>query len=132
MSIRPLGRLTTVCLAANVLLAAGGTMAADAERGRRLYEALECAACHGPAGRGDGPVGKSLAQVGQPPGDWADASGFALDTDKDGRTGTPRDVGDVIRRGAFVFGGAQMMGPTKGLSEEDVADLVAFVRSLAR
>ena len=42
-----------------------------------------------------------------------------VDTDKDGKTGTDRDLRNVIVRGALVFGGSQMMGPTKGLSDEE-------------
>ena len=106
--------------------------AADADRGGRLYEKAECGKCHGPSGQGDGPVGKTLEQLGKPPGDWSDPTSFKLDTDKDGQPGSDRDLANVITRGALVFGGSQMMGPTKGLTDDDVADLVAFIRSLSQ
>lgn len=112
--------------------AAAAVSAADADRGGRLYEKAECGKCHGPSGQGDGPVGQTLEQLGKPPGDWSDPTSFKLDTDKDGHPGSDRDLANVITRGALVFGGSQMMGPTKGLTDDDVADLVAFIRSLSQ
>ena len=147
MSKRPSGAPTTAPIAALMwiglatLLAvpaasdSSGTSAAsaaDADRGGRLYEKAECGKCHGPSGQGDGPVGKTLAQLGKPPGDWSDPTSFKLDTDKDGQPGSDRDLANVITRGALVFGGSQMMGPTRGLTDDDVADLVAFIRSLSQ
>lgn len=109
----------------------GRAQVADAERGGRLYEKAECGQCHGPLGLGDGPVGLALEQIGKSPGNWSDPETFKLDTDEDGKPGTDDDLWNVIRRGALVFGGSQMMGPTKGLSDDDLADLIAFIRSLA-
>ena len=127
-------RLETLACALVLLsigLASGAAFAADAERGGRLYVRAECGDCHGPTGQGDGPVGLALEAVGRPPGNWTDPSSFDLDTDDDGRTGTNRDLANVIRRGALVYGGSQMMGPTKGLSDDDLADLVAYIRALS-
>jgi len=131
MSNRPLGSVLLAGLTCIALLASGHAQAADAARGKRLYEKADCGKCHGPRGLGDGPVGLTLEQIGKSPGNWSDPKAFKLDTDKDGKTGTDRDLWNVIRRGALVFGGSQMMGPTKGLSDDDLADLVAFIRSLA-
>lgn len=131
MSNRSLGRILLAGLTCAGLLASGNAQAADAARGKRLYEKADCAKCHGPLGRGDGPVGRTLEQIGKSPGDWSDPAAFKLDTDKDGKKGTNRDLRNVIKRGALVFGGSQMMGPTPGLSDDDLADLVAFIRSLA-
>ena len=104
----------------------------DTARGRRIYEQAECTQCHGLSGRGDGPVGLSLEKIDKSPGDWSNpAEAFKLDTDKDGQTGTRHDLKNVIVRGALVFGGSQMMGPTPGLSDDDLDDLVAFIGSLA-
>ena len=150
MSKRPSGAPTTAPIAALMWIglatllavpaasdtsdtsAASAASAADADRGGRLYEKAECGKCHGPSGQGDGPVGKTLEQLGKPPGDWSDPTSFKLDTDKDGQPGSDRDLANVITRGALVFGGSQMMGPTKGLTDDDVADLVAFIRSLSQ
>ena len=131
MSNRLTGLLTLTAVVCVAMLLAGSAPAANAARGKRVYEKADCAKCHGPEGRGDGPVGLTLEQIGKSPGNWTDPSTFKLDTDKDGRTGTDRDLRNVIERGALVFGGSQMMGPTKGLSDDDLADLVAFIRSLA-
>ena len=138
MSRRPLGmhaRKSLGFVLALSMLSASFAFAAepgDADRGRRLYEKADCAKCHGPLGLGDGPVGLTLEQIGKSPGNWSTPDeAFNLDTDKDGKTGTDRDLKNVIERGALVFGGSQMMGPTKGLSDDDLADLVAFIRSLA-
>lgn len=104
----------------------------DAARGGKIYEQADCTQCHGLSGRGDGPVGLALEKIDRSPGDWSNpAEAFKLDTDKDGKTGTRRDLGNVILRGALVFGGSQMMGPTPGLSDDDLDDLVAFIGSLA-
>lgn len=130
-STSPLAMFSLAGFACIALLLSGPAQAADAARGKRLYEKADCAKCHGPRGRGDGPVGLTLEQIGKSPGDWSDPTTFKLDTDKDGKTGTDRDLRSVIERGALVFGGSQMMGPTKGLSDDDLADLVAFIRSLA-
>ncbi len=131
MSKSPLRRCLLAGFFCVALLLSGTAHAADVARGKRLYEKADCAKCHGPRGRGDGPVGLTLEQIGKSPGDWSDPSTFKLDTDKDGKAGTDRDLRNVIKRGALVFGGSQMMGPTKGLNDDDLADLVAFIRSLA-
>jgi mono/diheme cytochrome c family protein len=59
------GRLLTATLLGAALLAAGGARAESATasngaHGKQVYEQL-CSACHGPYGRGDGPVAKDLA-----------------------------------------------------------------------
>jgi len=45
----------------------------SAAMGRELYRASGCGSCHGPVGRGDGPVAKTLAP---PPRDLRDAAAF--------------------------------------------------------
>lgn len=97
----------------------------DAEEGKALYDA-NCSTCHGPGGKGDGPVGSAL----QPPPRDFTIGDFKLDADKDGKPGSDADLALVIAQGAAAFGGSPMMAPWGHLSEDDRADLVAYVRSL--
>jgi len=99
--------------------------AGDAAKGKTLYEA-NCATCHGPGGKGDGPVGSAL----QPPPRDFTVGDFKLDADKDGKPGSDADLMLVLAQGAAAFGGSPMMAPWSHLSEQDHADLVAYVRSL--
>ena len=95
-------------------LAAGG----DVAKGKALYEGRGgCVNCHGAAGRGDGPAGKML---NPPPADFTNQKSKAkkdaelLKTIQDGRTGTA-------------------MAAFKGqLSEQEIRDLLAYVRSLSK
>ncbi|HUK34165.1 MAG TPA: cytochrome c [Vicinamibacterales bacterium] len=59
-----------LCLA----MSAGGCAGApSAAEGQQLYRGNGCATCHGPLGRGDGPVGRTLTP---PPRDFRDAHAF--------------------------------------------------------
>jgi len=103
--------------------------AGDAAAGNAKFQAL-CVSCHGESGKGDGPTGKALAAAGQPaPRDFTIGE-FVLDTDKDGKMGTDADIKNVITKGALVYGGSAMMAPVQGLSDADLDNLIAFIRSL--
>ena len=123
-------RFWTTCFLAAAFLAPGAALAAgDVEAGREKFQAF-CASCHGPEGKGDGPTGKALAAAGQPaPRDFSKGE-FKLDTDGDGKTGTDADLKNVITKGAMAYGGSAMMAPVAGLSDQDLDNLVAFIRSL--
>ncbi len=103
--------------------------AGDVAAGKAKFMSL-CVSCHGESGKGDGPTGKALAAAGQPaPRDFT-VGDFVLDADKDGKTGTDADLREVITKGALVFGGSMLMAPILGLSDEDLDNLIAFIRSL--
>lgn len=103
--------------------------AGDVAAGKAKFMSL-CVSCHGESGKGDGPTGKALAAAGQPaPRDFT-VGDFVLDANKDGKTGTDADLREVITKGALVFGGSAMMAPVQGLSDADLANLIAFIRSL--
>jgi mono/diheme cytochrome c family protein len=103
--------------------------AADIAAGKAKFQTL-CVSCHGESGKGDGPTGKALAAAGQPaPRDFTIGE-FVIDPDKDGKTGTDADLKEVITKGALVFGGSAMMAPIQGLSDADLDNLVAYIRSL--
>ncbi len=96
-------------------------------KGAALY-AQHCNLCHGPQGKGDGPA---AAALNPKPRDFTSGV-FYLDANADNETGEPIDLARVIRDGPGAFGGSELMvgfGPT--LSDDDIRDLVAFVRSLA-
>jgi len=103
--------------------------AGDAAAGKTKFLQL-CVACHGESGKGDGPTGLALKAAGQPaPRDFT-VGEFVLDPDKDGTKGSDADLKEVITKGALVFGGSPLMAPIAGLSDADLDNLVAFIRSL--
>ena len=75
-----------------------------------------CSSCHGDAGRGDGPAGRSLDPR---PRDFADPRWQSSTSDERIRT--------VIRRGGGAVGLSPLMAP-HDLSEADVGALVAYIR----
>ena len=106
----------------------GSALAADVAAGKAKFMEL-CVSCHGEGGKGDGPTGKALAAAGQPaPRDFT-VGDFKFDTDKDGKAGTDADLKNVISKGAMAFGGNAMMAPVV-LSDTDMANVIAFIRSL--
>jgi mono/diheme cytochrome c family protein len=88
--------------------------AADPERGEELF-AAHCAVCHGPAGEGTA-TGPPLVHIIYEPGHHSDEA-FHL----------------AVQRGTqahhWDFG---PMPPVSGLSREEVADMIAYVRDLQR
>jgi mono/diheme cytochrome c family protein len=99
--------------------------AADAEAGKTLYMG-NCMSCHGLTGKGDGPVGNALTPK---PRDFSKGE-FAFDADEDGTKGTDADLLKVIKGGAAAVGGSPLMAPWGHLSDDDVANLIAFIRTL--
>jgi len=87
--------------------------AGDATRGGSIYMA-NCMACHGKEGAGDGPAARAL----RPPPRSFVAPEFWQDMSSD-------RIRTAIRSGSP---GSAMMG-FPALSDQDVADLVAFVES---
>ena len=122
MTVRT-ARLAAI-LAATLMLPAAG-FAADAAAGKTTFDTM-CASCHGTTGKGDGPVGSAL----QPPPRDFSTGDFKYDTDKDGTPGTDADLKGVITQGAAAFGGSPLMAPWPALSEDDVANIIAHIRSL--
>jgi len=98
----------------------------DAERGARSYMQA-CWICHGAAGRGRGPAAD---QLNPKPRDFRVGS-FTIDANANGETGEAIDLARVILVGAEPFGGSELMqGWHEVFTEEEVRDLVAYVRSL--
>ena len=88
--------------------------------GRRDY-ALYCASCHGAAGDGDGPLAAALDPR---PARHSDAEYMAGLSDA--------DLFRVIQEGGAALGKSPLMAAWGGtLSEAQIKDLVAFIRTLA-
>ncbi len=115
----------TAALAAAALLAPGAARAADAAAGKATFT-TNCVTCHGESGKGDGPVGAALTP---PPRDFTKGD-FKFDTDKDGKTGTDADLKNVVQKGGAAFGGSPLMAPWPTLSDADIANLIAYIRTL--
>ena len=120
-------KLSTIvaAAAAAALLAPAAALAADAAAGKTIFTA-NCASCHGDSGKGDGPVGAAL----QPPPRDFTVGDFKFDTDGDGKAGADADLKGVITQGAGAFGGSPLMAPWPTLSDDDVANVIAHIRSL--
>lgn len=118
-----LSMLAAVIAACTFLPLAG--FAADAAAGKASFD-LNCASCHGVSGKGDGPVGVAL----QPPPRDLTQGDFKFDTDGDGKIGTDADLKAVIAQGAAAFGGNPLMAPWPTLSDEDIDNIIAHIRSL--
>src|SRR5690606_13864298 len=92
----------------------------DAAQGQQLY-AQYCASCHGPEGAGDGPIAATLD-----PKPASHADGEYMNSLSNAH------VFQVIKGGGPAVGKSPLMAPWGGtLSDDQIWDLVAFVRSLA-
>jgi mono/diheme cytochrome c family protein len=88
----------------------------DLEKGKTIYNGIgACAACHGALGKGDG---VASAALNPKPRDFS-VGVFAIDTDKDGKTGTETDLSNVIEKGAAAFGGSPLMAARADIAPAD-------------
>jgi mono/diheme cytochrome c family protein len=94
---------------------AGPALSADADKGRPLYEKY-CLLCHGPEGRGDGPVGLHA----NPP-----AANFHSPESK---RKSDAALLQSIQQGHPETAMASWRG---ALSEEQINDIIAYIRKLS-
>lgn len=91
----------------------------DVQAGAKLHQ-QECARCHGPEGKGNGPAGKLLKVK---PADWTDPTRMAALSEDHLLT--------VIKQGGKVAGlSTQMPDFGSKLSDAKVRDLIAFIKSV--
>jgi mono/diheme cytochrome c family protein len=115
------GLILLALLIGRVVMAQMGVATADPAKGKRVYS-LYCMTCHGDAGDGRGPVGKTL---NPPPRDFTVAD-FRYG-------GTDQDLFEVISNGAAPKGGSPLMAPWGAIIPEgDRWALVVYIRSLKR
>ena len=92
----------------------------DPERGAAQYATL-CASCHGPRGGGDGPIAASLDPK---PADHSNGAVMNALSDE--------TLFRVISEGGSAVGKSPLMAPWGGtLSDDDIRDVIAFIRTLA-
>jgi len=97
-----------------------GAGAGDAVAGAELY-ATYCSSCHGPRGEGDGPLAASLEPK---PANHRDAAYM--------RSLSDAHLFQVVKEGGAAVGKSPLMAPWGGtLSDEQIRDVVAYVRTLA-
>ncbi len=93
--------------------------------GQALYESY-CQVCHGADGEGDG-EGVPATMVRPRP---FSAGVFKFDTDADWQKGSDADLANVIRNGTAAYGGSQLMPGWSNLTDEELGELVGYIREL--
>ena len=97
-----------------------GNLRGDAAAGAQLY-ATYCASCHGPEGKGDGPVATTLKPR---PANHADHVYIGSLSDA--------HLYQVIAQGGAAVGKSPLMAPWGGVvNDEGIRDLIAFIRKLS-
>jgi len=97
-----------------------GSLRGDPAAGVKLY-ATYCASCHGPEGKGDGPVAATLSPR---PANHADPAYMGTLTDE--------HLYKVISQGGTAVGKSPLMAPWAGVvNDEGIRDLIAYIRKLS-
>jgi cytochrome c oxidase subunit 2 len=122
------GRAALAALVTVVLMAAAacGSSSSDelseaGQRGRRVANASGCASCHGPDGQGG--VGPK----------WTDLAGSEV-TLADGRVVVADDAyltTAIVDPGAEFVAGFTVQMPTNARSDDEVADVIAYIHELS-
>ena len=93
----------------------------DAKAGGTVFT-VQCAKCHGDAGAGDG---REAAKLKDKPGSWTAGGGGLQGMDD-------QKIYDAIAKGGPAVGKARSMPSYPKLSEADIWNLVAYVKTLKR
>jgi mono/diheme cytochrome c family protein len=103
------------------------SFAGDAAKGEALFTGMgTCWTCHGKGGAGDGPA---AAPLDPKPRNLTEGV-FKFDADGNGTPGEDADLMLVIKNGPSAYGGSPAMPYFKHLTDEQIGDLVAFIRSI--
>ncbi len=94
--------------------------AGDIAAGKDLYK-QRCATCHGEDGKANTPIAKALTP---PPRNHADGAYMNVLDDA--------HLAKVIKEGGTAVGKSPIMPPQSDLKDDQVANLIAFMRSLAQ
>ena len=103
-----------------LLLFPASSLAADLAAGKAKYGQL-CASCHGPEGKGDGPVAAAL------PADQKPASFL---TAKFKKVTDDASMKELIEKGGPAMGLSPLMAAIPALKGADLDNVIAYVRSL--
>ncbi len=91
--------------------------AGDAAKGKPFY-AAQCVMCHGKTGAGDGPVGKALTPK---------PKGFAA-----GDLPPDEKLFNIIRLGGKANGLSKDMDGYPALTDQQIWDIIAYIKTLAK
>jgi len=97
---------------------------ADPARGKALYVEMQCAKCHGPEGRGDGPSALTLA-------DYKGRHINSRDFTTPGAFRTGWTEAEIVRTFETGLNGTPMPSYTGAMNAQEEYDLAAYVMSLA-
>lgn len=112
--------LTFGVLAAFVFLASDAS-GADPAAGKQKYQQF-CSSCHGAEGKGNGPAAASLNPK---PRDHSNKKYM--------KTMSDQDIFKITKMGGAAVGKSPTMPPWGGaLSDDDIRNVVAFIRTLAK
>lgn len=115
--------LRVAVLLAALLFPGAPADAADVAAGAKIA-AERCAKCHGKTGKGDG-EGLKKVNADVVPMDWTNKSVMAKLSDQEAIR--------MIQLGGKALGKSKLMPAYQGkLSDAEIADLIAYMRSLAR
>lgn len=114
--------IASVVLTAMLAVPAGVSFAeGNVTKGKGLFDKM-CVSCHGAGGKGDG---AAAAALNPKPKDMSDKKYMAELKDE--------QLIDTIKKGGGAVGKSPLMPPFgAALKDQDVQDVVAFLRSLAK
>ncbi len=102
------------------IISAPAASAGDPGKGKEIY-AKSCAGCHGPEGKGDGAAASAMNPK---PTNLADKASMSKIDDA--------AMANMIVKGGAASGKSPLMPAFGQLKDQDVKDLVAYIRSIAK
>ncbi len=103
-----------------IATAAAAAEKGDAAKGEAIF-AKSCASCHGKTGKGDG---AAAAALNPKPKDLSDKAYVAKLEDK--------YLFEIIQKGGAAVGKSPLMPKAASLNDQDIWDVIAYIRSLGK